>query len=196
MLKKFHPIVISEIYSFSARNSGRNFSKVTPLKKFYLENFGKNKNIAPEKNYPPLLSVEAGNGRLRFDEEGPLTLRSIIEYYWFCTSIYDKKYLLNNFSDIINIGSDRKCTLLILASLKGKLEIIKILLKEVDIDVNLQDNCGQTALILAVRNDYLEIVKMLLARDDINVDLKDIMNRTALDRAVLGEKSKMIELLQ
>lgn len=55
-----------------------------------------------------------------------------------------------------------------------------MLLKQSNVDVNVQNNEGNTAWIGSIGNDYERIVKMLLKRPDINVNLHDKQGGTAL----------------
>ncbi|PTB55274.1 hypothetical protein M431DRAFT_43331, partial [Trichoderma harzianum CBS 226.95] len=50
------------------------------------------------------------------------------------------------------------------------ISIVKLLLDEEDIDVNMKNNYNQTPLWWAARNGDVETVKLLLARKEIDVN--------------------------
>jgi len=68
---------------------------------------------------------------------------------------------------------------LIHASETGQIEIVDMLLKQSNINVNIQDNLGITALICAAENGHSKVVEMLLKHPKIDVN---IQVRMALQR--------------
>jgi ankyrin repeat protein len=72
----------------------------------------------------------------------------------------------------INVKDLEGKTALMIATRKGRLEIVNALLKVKGVDVNLQDKLDRTALMAAVINDRIEIVKVLLSVPGIKVELK------------------------
>jgi ankyrin repeat protein len=50
--------------------------------------------------------------------------------------------------------------------------MMKLLLAQDDIQVNLKDKYSHSPLSYAAKNGHLEAVKLLMARDDIEVNLK------------------------
>ena len=88
--------------------------------------------------------------------------------------------------------------ILIRAVLNGDVEIVKILLKHPNIDVNAQegDNIGPTALIKALRRSNIEISKLLLKdkRTDVSIDT---VYSTALNAARHNEApQEIIDLIR
>ena len=69
---------------------------------------------------------------------------------------------------------------LIWASVKGHLEIVKILLSNKNININHANIKGNTALILACIEGHIEIVKLLLCIEGINVNQINILGNTVL----------------
>lgn len=75
---------------------------------------------------------------------------------------------------------------LFLASSKGKYEIVEILLKQKNIDVNYRNENGLTSLMIAIKNKNEEIIDLLLYKSDINI--KNIMGNNALIIALDSKK--------
>ena len=95
--------------------------------------------------------------------------------------IHTMKGLLEEQSDIHSVGEDGN-TPLIRATLKGNVELVRLLLdKEVMVDMQ-DDYTGATALIWAVKKDFQEIVELLLSHG-ASVEVRDRGGRTALDWA-------------
>ena len=85
----------------------------------------------------------------------------------------------DNIVNEINLHDDKE-TALIIASKYNYIEIVKLLLTNETINVNLQNSKLDTALILASWHGYIEIVKLLLKIESINVNLHDDDRDTAL----------------
>ena len=88
-----------------------------------------------------------------------------------------------------------KITPLILATIKGQLEIVEYLLENKQVAVNMKDNDGQTALMYACKNGFPEIVRYLLSRSDTKVNMQDKGGWTALMWACLKNQSEIVGLL-
>jgi len=102
------------------------------------------------------------------------------------------KNLINENDTIINQKNKEGFTLLILASYKGKNEIVDFLLKN-GAEVNAISEMG-TALMAAVVINNTEIIKRLIdAGADVN--LSDNAQRTALHLAVQFRNKSSVELL-
>ena len=71
-------------------------------------------------------------------------------------------------------------TVLMLAALHGKEELISCLLQQDDVDVNLKDRTGYSALCLAVTTKNLAIVDLLLHQKGIDVNSSNRNGATAL----------------
>ena len=86
-------------------------------------------------------------------------------------------------------------TALMLATRLGNLEMVYILLRHQDIDVNIQDINGMTALYIAAREDHYEIAQVLLDAE-AGVDIADFhAGRTPLRCAAERNHSDMVDLL-
>ncbi|MCJ1424372.1 hypothetical protein MMC29_002260 [Sticta canariensis] len=103
---------------------------------------------------------------------------------WFRS--YCGHYSIRLFSDITN---------LIIASYFGLEALVKLLLEQTNIGLNLGDNFGRTALQWAAENGHTEVVKLLLQRNEIEVNLKDINARSALSRATEKGHTEVVTLL-
>jgi len=84
---------------------------------------------------------------------------------------------------------------LIWASVKGHLEIVKILLSNKNININHANIKGNTALILACIEGHIEIVELLLSDKRINVNHANINNDSALILACVEGHIEIVKLL-
>jgi len=170
IFKFFHPIVISEIVSFSGKNSGKNLLK-SANKNFVLENSHKNKQIFAENFYPECLQLKIKNNKIKNNEK-------LINQWLAAFIINDMQLILffiNNYDDInVNLQNMDGGTALHLASMSGSREVVKMLLRFKNIDINLQNNNGYTALHMAVLYKNKDIVKVLLRNKDIDVNIKNM----------------------
>jgi len=73
--------------------------------------------------------------------------------------------------------------------------ILKLLLAEDGVDVNLKGPEGTTALYWAACSGDMEIVELLLAQDDVNVNLEDTSYETPLSMAAEDGYSAIVERL-
>ena len=62
---------------------------------------------------------------------------------------------------------------MIIASKFGNVDVVKLLLQQPKMNVNIQDKFNNSALIEASIEDDVEIVKLLLQQPNININLKD-----------------------
>lgn len=90
-------------------------------------------------------------------------------------------------------GLDR--TALSLAACGGNAEVVRLLLEQNDIELNLRDCDGQTALVLAAYREHAEVVKLLLGQNRVEPNLKDKYCRTALLCAASNGHGEVIKLL-
>ena len=83
-------------------------------------------------------------------------------------------------------------TIITLAIAFNRLEIIKTLLENRNINLNEENDLGITALMMAVQEGNIDIIKELLtdARVDVNVQNKDKL--TAFDFAVSDDIKKLL----
>lgn len=109
---------------------------------------------------------------------------------------------------VINSKNDEGETLLMLSCKKGDYKTVNILLKNKNIDVNLQDNKGYTALMYAscsgeiffnpvsvwIENtsNYQDIVRMLLNVNNINVNLKNNEEKDLFNNIRGGNNALML----
>lgn len=89
--------------------------------------------------------------------------------------------LLNAGSDL-NWRNQAGLTPLAVAACSGYTEVLALLLKAPDIDLNLADINGRTPLSHAAESDHADIVKQLIAAD-AKVDVADMNGNTALMKA-------------
>ena len=77
----------------------------------------------------------------------------------------------------------------------GHVNILKLLLEQPSIDLNLSDNQGRTALMHATHFGNIEAMKLLLANPSIEVNLEDEKGRTALHYATVEKNIAAVKLL-
>lgn len=80
-------------------------------------------------------------------------------------------------------------------SVKGLVEILKILESVPDVDLNLKDSNGNTALHLAAYNGYTELIQILSAHSLLDLNEKTIFGKTALTLAITENHSETAEAL-
>lgn len=79
-----------------------------------------------------------------------------------------------------------------------KIEIVKLLLQNSKIDVNIQfkssdeEKDGKTALHFAVANEDYEIIKLLLENQSIDVNIKDSQGNTPIELTKIERIKEMI----
>ncbi len=83
------------------------------------------------------------------------------------------KYLLLNGADINAKNSQGYTSLMFASTIAWREDIVKLLLSQSYIDVNIQDPYGNTALILAAVRGAKNIVKILLLHPSININVKN-----------------------
>jgi len=91
--------------------------------------------------------------------------------------------------------SEFQRTALHAASLRGHLEVIKVLLAHRYIDVNVRSNNGQTPFSFACGNGHIPVVRVLLNDPRVDVALQDNWRRTPLWHAAFTGKLKVMEWL-
>jgi len=99
------------------------------------------------------------------------------------TAVLAKCSLLNNHPNLgVNWVSedDTQWTPLHIASIRGHLEVVKLLLAHPNINVNLKDNDGQTLFLLGCLNGHVLVVRVLLKDPRVDVTLEDCNDRTPL----------------
>jgi uncharacterized protein len=74
---------------------------------------------------------------------------------------------------------------LLIASLKGHIEIVRLLLEN-NADVDIKTDLGATALMIAAANGHTEIVRLLLEKG-ANASLRNSNGKTAADVAANEE---------
>ena len=87
-------------------------------------------------------------------------------------------------------------TPLMVATLNGHIEVVKLLLTHPNIKVNLKDHQGRTALMQSAILGNSGIFKLLIERDDIDVNLKDLDGKTAYDYATNSMLKKDHQLIK
>jgi hypothetical protein len=99
----------------------------------------------------------------------------------------------NNESDIL--GEYKHSLMLLLAVEKGEEAIVKLLLKNVSLDVNSMDKNGWKLLSLAVEKGHNNVVKLLLETGKVDVNLTDKSGWIPLTLAALDGHDKVVKLL-
>ena len=80
----------------------------------------------------------------------------------------------------VNCQNEKNQTALIQAARRDYVSIMRLLLEQPLIEVNMTDKSGFTALYWAVYCDKIEAVRLLLADQRVDVNIKDADNQTAL----------------
>ncbi|KAL9565307.1 hypothetical protein ACKAV7_010667 [Fusarium commune] len=93
------------------------------------------------------------------------------------------------------IKGPRARTALLLTTLYGNSETVKLLVSSEKINVNLHDDEGLTPLSHAAQQGNEEIIQMLLSKPDLDVDAKDDAGMTALAHAAKKGHLGAVELL-
>ena len=103
-------------------------------------------------------------------------------------SFFSKKISL----DATNIFNN---TALIIASLNGHSEIVKILLDN-NANINIKNNFDEDCLILASKNCQYDVIKLLKDNKELIIS-KDVQNKTAYDNAKDSKcDEKVLDLLK
>lgn len=84
---------------------------------------------------------------------------------------------------------------LMVASIQGLVEIVKVLLARPETKINARNCIGDTALIMACKNCEIEVVKLLLKCRDIKLDVKYNIGFTALAMALRNNRFDIAKLL-
>ena len=96
----------------------------------------------------------------------------------------------------VNSKNSIGTTALIIAVGRKHNSIVKLLLDQPAVDVNVKDICGGTALHYAVKNNNAEGARMLLLHKDFNsANVTDNKGRTALICAVRHRKEEVLREL-
>ncbi len=114
-------------------------------------------------------------------------------------NIEEVKLLLEDESLDVNYPNkkDRDYTSLHYSCMNGSIDIIKLLLKRKDINLNLQNNAGYTPFYVACEYGKSDVVKLLLEDSRVNVNLVEGYGWTPLMAACYGGKTGLvIELLK
>lgn len=85
-------------------------------------------------------------------------------------------------------------TALTWAASRGHAEIVRLLLEQSGIELNVTGEYGLTPLIAAAKEGYTEVVKLLLEQDGVEPNLKD-SRRAALSWAARGGYAETVKLL-
>jgi len=85
--------------------------------------------------------------------------------------------------DDVNERNQLGGSALIVAAQYNHIEVIRVLLRNKQIDVNLQDYSGETALMKAASEGHTEIVKTLCRRREVDVNIQDSTGWTTLMHA-------------
>lgn len=89
----------------------------------------------------------------------------------------------------------KRRTPLFMASIKGRYEVVKLLLEISQIEVNVQDINKQTPLSAAAIRGHESVVSLLLARSDIDVEKQDVNGQSPLSLAAMRGEEKVVKCL-
>jgi len=78
---------------------------------------------------------------------------------------------------------------------KGNLEVIKYLIEEKNLDVNIKDKSRETILFNACESGNLELVKYLVEEKKLNVNIENIAGQIALYKAYKSGNLKLREYM-
>ena len=101
------------------------------------------------------------------------------------------KLLINN---NINLQDNYNRTALMYSIIDNNSDIFTLLLKQKQIDINIQNNSDETALLLATKVKNIKFIEALLNKN-ANQDLKDNKGGTPLIVAVYNKNIDIIKLL-
>ena len=93
--------------------------------------------------------------------------------------------MLTNYEGIINYQNPDGNTSLMIAAMRGHLDVVDMLLEEKEIDVNLQNNLEDTPLMVAIFKGDDEVVDRLLDEKEIDINLQNNDGVTAFMIAVI-----------
>jgi len=155
--------------------------------------------IDREKGTPMLYAILCGKiGIVKLLIENGVEIKvKGSEFYLFRAIEKDQKEILDI---LIKKGADPNSIMydlsVLMYSVKlGKKEIVKMLLKNPNIDINLQNSEGFTALMFAALNGQKEIVQFLLEQPDIEIDIGNKHGFTALMGAIEADQKEIVEML-
>ncbi|WCR59755.1 MAG: Phosphocholine transferase AnkX [Wolbachia endosymbiont of Ctenocephalides felis wCfeF] len=102
-------------------------------------------------------------------------------YEWWARENFDINHLFDTLVTLDNgLRYGEKLTLLHLAAKYGKLETVKYLIEEKNVDINKVDRHGCTALYWAAKHGHLEVVKYFIEEKNVDINLEDGSSRNAL----------------
>lgn len=165
---------------------------------------GADLNIKDKSGYSPLL-LAAHYGyteivQALWAEKGKVDIDivDIDEVTPLMHAIYNDKIEAAQFliSNISNINAVNKLgqTALMMAAQEGRKEIIEILVKRKDVDIDLADNQGMTPLMNSVYNNHIEITRLLISKiKNINAASEDGI--TALIIAIQEGNQEITKML-
>lgn len=108
--------------------------------------------------------------------------------------VFYKKVVSNAIADINSLNNDGM-TPLHCACCFGSVELVVLLLEMPEINLNIQDKCGNTPIMKAVQQKKCDIVNILLARQALDVNVGDAYGNTLLHLACTGGQLEIVEKL-
>ncbi|XP_062574844.1 serine/threonine-protein phosphatase 6 regulatory ankyrin repeat subunit B-like [Saccostrea cucullata] len=104
------------------------------------------------------------------------------------------EYLVNHFTDLLNIKGNNGWTVLHSACFGGSVDIVSFLIQK-GLDLNDLSNDGQSVLHIASLNGKLEICEHLVKNHPHLLDVKDKHSQSVLHYAALGGNVQILNLL-
>ena len=99
----------------------------------------------------------------------------------------------SNTIDLVNFQKSNGITPLILATSKGNLKIVELLISK-GADINLKDNSGDTPLMCAAWNGYKEIAELLISKK-ADIIIQNKRGNSALFNAIIRKHSELAVIL-
>lgn len=85
-------------------------------------------------------------------------------------------------------------TLLMWAVSNGSVEMCKLLLRVLGIDINYQNGRGLSALFMAVDKKHIGVCQLLLNHKDIDINIENVLGETAFVFAVFSDNRKIVNM--
>ncbi|MDD5456564.1 MAG: ankyrin repeat domain-containing protein [Candidatus Margulisbacteria bacterium] len=143
----------------------------------------------------PMVMPETTTVKERDIERNSELLETIMSYDYVSGGELKLKNLIARKTGL-NYRNQLNRTPLIISVMENKVPVVKMLLRNDALDLNVQDYFGNTALHMAVAMNKPDIVRMLLSEPGLDLSLKNNSGKTALDIATEKNKNIMQEIIK